>query len=251
MSSAHGFCFAPNKLYNVAYDFDGSTNYLKKTSNLTGIADSKVGFMSFFLYYSAINKTIFNHYNGTLQNVSVALSNANPAQINVVLGDGTNQWVFNSTSTITINTYYHIMIDWDTNYTAGNKIARIYANDTSLGVTTSSDTMGAVNVDYTSGSPVWSVGGNTGGGALFDGCLGQFTFYPGQTLDITNSTNRRKFSDSSFHPISIGRSGQTPTGTKPLIYLTSSVGSIGVNSGSGGNFDSVNGSFIACAAGVP
>lgn len=251
MSSMHGFCFAPNKLYNVAYDFDGSTNYIKKTSNLTGIADSKVGFMSLFVYCSSTLRTIFNHFNGTLQNVAVSLTVANPPQISVILGDSTNQWVFTSTNTIAINTWHHIMISWDTNYIALSKVANIYNGDTDLGVTTISDTMGAVNVDYTSGSPVWSIGGNTGGGALFDGCLGQFTFYPGQTLDITNSTNRRKFSDSSFHPISIGRSGQTPTGIKPAIYLTSSVGSIGANSGSGGNFDSINGSFIACASGTP
>lgn len=243
-----GFCFAPNKLYNIAYEFNGSTNYLKRTSNLSGIANSKVGFVSCFLRYSDIGGVLLNHYDGvSAQNLSIGLTAANPASIICAFGDGLgNSWVFESTSTITINTWYHIMITWDTNFPIGSKVARIYANDTNLGVTETLDSMGAVNIDYTSNSPVWSVGGQTSGVSLFEGCLGQFVFGAGQSIDVTDSAVRRKFSNVTFNPISIGRNGQTPTGTKPTVYLTSSIAGIGVNSGSGGNFDSVNGTFAAC-----
>lgn len=245
--------YVPQALWNYAYNFDGSTNYIKKTSNLSSVSDSTNGFISFFLYYSsAAGPTIYYASSSGNQIISIGLTAANPAQITCSLSDanGANTWGFKSTSTITINTYYHIMINWDTAHASGSKVANIYANDTSLGVTTTSDAMGNTSVGWSTATG-WAVGADTSGATKYNGCLAQLAFYPGQTLDITNSSNRRLFSNSSFHPIFIGRQGEVPTGTAAKVYLTSSAAGIGTNSGTGGAFDSVNGTFTDCAAGTP
>jgi hypothetical protein len=52
-----------------------------------------------------------------------------------------------------------------------------------------------------------------------DGGMAELFFAPGQFLDFSVQSNRRKFRSSGGKPISLGADGSTPTGTKPLIYL--------------------------------
>jgi len=231
------------------YAFDGSTNYLSKAANLTGISSSKTGLISLFPYWNTnLGRSIFAAKSAGNDIISVSLTPANPAQIQVTLSDatGANSWSFKSTSTFAVNTWKHILISWDTGYSAGSKVTYIYANDTDLGATTVSDSMGNANVGWADATN-WYVGSDSSGTSLFTGCMAQLAFYPGVTFDITNSSNRRLFSDSSFHPIYLGESGATPTGTAATVYIGNSPSSIGTNKGTGGNF-TANGSFSACSS---
>jgi hypothetical protein len=123
----------------------------------------------------------------------------------------------------------------------------MYVNDVDFIPTVDTDSAGAFNIDY-SAVTAWTLGADSTAGNKSTGCFAQVYFQPGEYLDFSNSTNRRKFSNASSDPIFIGRQGENPTGTASKVYLTSSVGNIGLNSGTGGNFDSVNGTFSACGS---
>lgn len=245
------FVYSPAVLQNNAWDFDGSTTYLSKSSNLASIASSKVGFLSFFVRFPVTTGGVLFSPNYNVGGVSNLISignlvtGAKPITMALQNSSG-NSWVFTSSATVTYNLWYHVMASWDTNYAAGSKVGYIYVNDTGGAVTTTSDLMSNSEV-YWSGVNNWAIGSDANYTTLLPCCLGQFFFAPGQTLDITNSTNRRKFSNSSFHPIYTGRRGEVPTGTSPSIYLTSSTSNIGYNSGTGGNF-TPNGTFADCSS---
>lgn len=59
-------------------------------------------------------------------------------------------------------------------------------------------------------------------------------------VDFTVSGNRAAFISGGF-PVNLGSTGQTPTGSSPLLYLKSTASQFNVNSGTGGNFAITNG----------
>lgn len=58
--------------------------------------------------------------------------------------------------------------------------------------------------------------------------------------DLSISGNRAAFIAGGF-PVNLGSTGQTPTGSSPLLYLKSAASQFNVNSGTGGNFAITNG----------
>jgi len=245
MTACWGFGYAPNSLWNYAYNFDGATNYLEKTSNFTGITDSSRGIINFWVYSTGTNEYILNGYDGANEIISITNPGAG-AFIQLSLTDGANTFVVRSNDALTGSQWNLVQISWDTNFTTGNKIAHIYINGSSSGNTISVDD-GAFSADY-SAVTKWTVGAQaSSGGALLSRCLAQFYFQPGSLLDFSVSGNRDKF-QSSGDPIFIGRQGENPTGTAALLYLTSSVANVGLNSGTGGNFDTIHGTFTNCAS---
>lgn len=242
--------YVPNALWNYAYNFDGSTNYLEKTSNLSGISNSSQGVISFFIYSSGSSEYIFDGYDaGGGQSNLIIQNPAGGSYIQLNAANGASSYVVRSNDALTGSAWNHVLISWDTNYGAASKVAHIYINGSSSGNTVIADASGAFSVDYST-IDKWTLGAqaSSGGGKISSGrCVGQFYFQPGTLLDFSNSTNRNKFQTSNA-PKFIGRQGENPTGTAAMVYLTSSVGNAGLNSGTGGNFDTVHGTFSACGS---
>ena len=121
-------------------------------------------------------------------------------------------------------------MSWDMAVTS-----HVYVNDASdkNQVTLTDDT-----IDYTKEDCV--VGAQGDGTFKFDGCLAELYFAPGQYLDFSIVANRRKFISASGKPIQLGRRGELPTGTAPLVYQHldkgEAVANFATNRGPGGDF---------------
>ena len=223
-----------------AVKFDGTNDYLTRGADLTGIADSKSGIFSCWIRVdnpqTSSHQYIFENLMSTNSfslvkslNGGVLLMADNAAATNILS-------ISSSVTSVTGSAkFYHILISWDLAASASH----IYISDVAdqTVTTRTNDT-----IDYAQASANWAVGARTDGSNKFDGAISDLYFAPGQYLDFSTESNRRKFIDASGLPVSLGADGSTPTGTAPAIYLKGDYTGFGTNSGSGGNF-TVNGAL--------
>lgn len=240
-----GIWSAAGNVAAVAYD--GTTNQLT-TSSISGLTDTSFGILTFFINPSSGSGQgiMVTHISGTGAGDSIIVQTNAGGTITVTLselrGSGpTSAYNFTSTSAVNVSAWNSVLIAWNTNQSAGNKVGQIYINGS--GGTTSTDISPAFNVALTGCSA--RVGTNNS--ILFSGCLSEFFFAPGQFLDFTVAGNRSKFITGTNHPASLGVNGSVPTGTQPRIYLHSAVPSEYVNSGNGGDL-TPSGSFSNCGS---
>lgn len=215
-----------------AVDLDGTNDYLTRGAGLTGAADSTQGILSFWLRLDGGDASTMYLFADDSLFVEVARNTSNKIYVNLY---GTFILLsLTTTSTYTSGAgWTHVLMSWDTNFSAGNKLSHIYKNDVDDKVV-SSDPNAAANVDYTRSN--WVIGATAAGGSKLNGCLAEFYFAPGQYLDFSNSANRRKFISAAGKPVDLGVDGSLPTGTAPIIYLNNPAASFGTNKGTGGNF---------------
>lgn len=73
------------------------------------------------------------------------------------------------------------------------------------------------------------------GGSKCTGNYADFWLNPG-FMDFSVTANRRKFIDGSGNAVSLGSTGQTPTGSTPLVFFTGATSAAWNNVGTGGAF---------------
>lgn len=138
--------------------------------------------------------------------------------------------------------YVHILISWDTNYSAGNKIAHFYVNDIEV-KDVAYDGDAAFDVDYTQGN--WAIGltalNDYNSSSIYSD-ISEFYFAPGQFLDFSVEANRRLFITADGDPSPLGTDGSFPTGTPPIAYFAGTKDQFAYNRGTGGNM-TVNGTI--------
>lgn len=221
----------------VGINVDSSSAFYTRSTDFTGIVDASTGIISVWLRTDTIASAEFPLFfcGGAIQ---LQINNGSFAgQILVVLQSpvGT-EFSFRSTlaTGLTMGSNYgwvHVLVSWNTNFSAGNKLGQIYLNGYDAGFTRVSDTAGAFVVDYTN-SP-----STIGYASSYVGGVSELYFAAGQYLDFTVQANVDKFISSTGYPVDLGTSGQIPTGTSPTVYLrNSTVSTWGNNLGTGGNF---------------
>lgn len=208
--------------------FDGSTTFLHRLA-LTGAADSKTGIFSIWIRSDAavFLAQQFGSTNGFVLSDSAGkyrIQRRNSASVAIL-------------DLLTVSSYspgpwIHILSAWDMS-TAGAR--SLYVNDIAdlNQLIFTNDT-----IDYTQSD--WSIGASISGGNAFNGCMAEFYFAPGQYLDFSVETNRRKFISASGKPVKLGANGSLPTGTAPIIYLhlddAEAPADFATNRSTGGNF---------------
>ena len=216
-------------------DFDGTNDWMTRGAGLTGAADSKKGIFSVWLrldggdgvglYIAAMpsNKLIIRRGFATDTFVIVA---TNSAPNNILDMNTAGAYLAGAT-------WLHLLASWDL-ATAGAR--HIYVNDVAdLSVNVFTDD----TIDYTETD--FFVGSSSAAGAnLFNGCIAELYFAPGQYLDFSIVSNRRKFISASGKPVYLGTTGAVPTGTAPLVYQhlddAEAVADFATNRGTGGDF---------------
>lgn len=238
-----------------AVKYDGVGNYIYRSA-LTGSSSFSTGILSFWINLANVPagaSQVMQVYNPTaLSGVacdlvasgggfyirSLAFNNSSSSSI-----------VFGSPSTTySYGSWYNFLMSWDMSYASPGMLANYYVNDSA--VTDKGQSGPASSIDYTGGAVYINGNGITvpPSSNLFQGCLSELYFAPGQYLDFTVTDNRRKFINSSGKPSFLGYSGLAPTGIQPKIYIHRAYNdSYGTNDGDGGNFNVV-GSYSACAS---
>ncbi len=215
-----------------AADFDGANDYMLRGSDLTGAANSKSGIFSAWVRLDAGNASSLGILRtpGSLQitrnttklfHFSVFDTNS----INAVTIDTVVQYIASAT-------WLHVLASWDV-ATAGS--GRLYISDVSDYAET---TFRDATLDYTQSN--WAIGAATNGAGKFDGAIADLYFAPGQYLDFSVESNRRKFISATGKPVSLGPTGAAPTGVAPIIFLhldnSEAVANFATNRGTGGDF---------------
>lgn len=215
-----------------AIKFDGSTAYLS-SAGLTSIADGKKGSISVWIRLdSNVPQDIFRIGQGPTFSLSF-----NGSQFQIIGQNSSHVNILNISTAVGYSSgtkWYNLLISFDLSVPTIN----LYVNSVSdKSITT--DTNDTINYSNTA---INTFVGNNNGVQLFAGALAELWFDPTTTIDFTNTTNRLKFIDTNGFPVNLGSTGQTPTGSSPILYLKSSASSFGTNSGIGGDF-TANGTF--------
>jgi hypothetical protein len=126
-----------------------------------------------------------------------------------------------STFSIGNGKWHHVIISWDSTVPA----LKIYVDD----------------VVYNIGSIITDSGGTSDApdtiriGQVSAG-ISEVFLQTNTTLDISITSNRRKFVSSTNRPVFLGSNGSLPLGVQPIVYLQGIGTGFNVNSGSLGNF---------------
>jgi len=219
--------------------FDGSTNYMSRDADLTGIADNKEGLLSFWIS--------LNGGNGADQYI---ISAANVGRL-VCRRRGNNTfevYASNSSSALIIyltsNSTYtdgsgglHVLASWNLATPEGYLFIN-GSDDEKAGATETDDT-----IDYAGGAD-WRVGGRGDSGGLIDADLAEFYF----TNEFLASAAALSAFREDGKAKSLGADGSLPTGTAPLIYHHlddgEAVANFATNRGSGGDFPTIGGTLV-------
>lgn len=226
-------------------NFDGTNDYLTRGAGLTGAADSKKGIVSVWWKVGGGDgnfRQIFEGPSGDGLQVSQFFNNKfyiqgqNAASSNILTLMSDNTYVASGA------TWHHALASWD----LATGTAQLYIDDVEsadFSTTATNDTL-----DYT--KTQWSVGARSDSSLKFNGDLADLYINFGESLDLSNSTNRRKFISAGLAPVDLGVDGSTPTGTAPIIYQHGSTASWHTNDGTGGGF-TLNGTLTDAGSNPP
>lgn len=220
-------------------DFDGTSDILLRGGGMTGAVDGSQGILSLWFRLDGGDGTtriILTNLGAVNQTVYLGLNTSNELRFRLT-NDGADNFTAVSVTTFSVgSTWNHIIISWDTNFSAGNKLVKMVIN----GVTESpviTDASAAFSVDYTVTD--WAIGGNTTPVISWDGCLAELYFNSATYLDVTQASNLALWRTVGGKPENLGLTGNTPTGTAPLGYFHlndgESAANFATNRGTGGN----------------
>lgn len=216
--------------------FDGTNDYMTRGATLTGASDSKTGILSLWFKVNGGNATsrlMLSSWNGSSLQFQLVHGQSGDDKISVFGINSSFSTILNlktNTAYSSGSTWRHILASWNL---ATGGARSLYVNDVNdlNEVTFTNDTL-----DYTATD--WSIGAAPNGNFKGSYDLTELYFAPGQYLDFSLISNRRKFISASGKPVHLGSTGSLPTGTAPLVYLplNANLGNAEVNSGTGGNF---------------
>ena len=215
----------------AAIDFDGTNDYLSRSSDMTGNADGKTFTFSCWLYKKSDSSySIYNNRNASGYGFQVFAASSTKITVYATNASGTAVLnMQNSTSEMSLYTWTHILISMDLS-SASNR--SVYINDVDKTSSFSFSAYSNDNIDFTQGDHF--VASRLATDAKFDGRLSNvFLDYTYRDLSVTN--NRRLFITEE------GKPADGQAGLNPIMYMPlDDPEDIGYNAGTGGDF-TVNG----------
>jgi len=178
----------------VGIDFDGSNDYLSRSSDLTGNSDGKTFTFSVWLYIDTYSSgdLVYAGYVGGSRRLGFRLDASNRFSMDFRNSSGTS--IFNveaSANTLPINTWFHYLISADLSDTGKRYF---YVNDADFSSNVTVNTYTNQNIDFTCGAHF--IGSDDSSNNLFDGRLaGVYLDYTYRDLSV--EANRRDFIDEN------------------------------------------------------
>lgn len=224
--------------------FSGSSQWMRRGADLTGNADGKKGTVSVWVRLDGNNAANMAVLCNSGQFFQLRRNSSNKFQIQGSDSGGGGGLDFVSNNSYTSGaTWRHVLASFDLASATG----QMYITDASD--IAGGPTLSNVAIDFTRGD--WSVGDNAAGSAALTASVAELFFHE-DYLDISQSSNRRKFISPTGKPVDLGSNGASPFGVQPLVYFSSRVGDLAsafnVNRGSGGNFTITGSPTIASSS---
>lgn len=222
-----------------AVQFTAATDMITAAS-VTGLADGPSGTFSAWVKINGSDATNqfllqlganFNiRRNSTLDGT---VARRRKLIISALSAAAANRITYVGGTNLTIGSWIHVLVSWNTT----TSTRHFYYSD--VADTPITNTIAPGNIDYTGANN--GVGQNQVPAASLDADVAEVWFNTSY-LDLSVEANRRKFIKANGKPEYLGKNGERPTGSSPLLYFKGPASNWGTNSGTGGNF-AVTGTF--------
>lgn len=230
----NGIALADGLNGGTSTQFDGSDDYLNRSSDLTGNADGKTFTFSAFIFPTAGNSKIYHiDSGGGGTRFQIGMDNSGNDHILRILvtqaGSGSTALYAPNAGTLRLNAWNHILCSFDMANTSNR---HVYIDDVAQSVSYS-DYVNA-NLEFTMAQYLTVGGALYSGGAygLFNGRLAH-VFLDYTFRDLSVESTRRTFIDANGG----STSPSTLSALNPIIYLPMTEDySVGKNLGTGGDF---------------
>ncbi|UAW59219.1 hypothetical protein CRP603_gp52 [Roseobacter phage CRP-603] len=225
-------------------EFDGSSDYLQKTSDLSGNSDGKTFTFSFWIYPEpANNNTMYiYHTSGSWRNTISWTPSNGRLFVSFFANESSGGTVFEIQAPLIKcprGKWSHVIFSAD--MTDSNK-RHLYINDIDA---SPSWTYSNQNIDFTRSTHAIA-DDQTGSTGNFKGKIAHF-YYDRTYRDLSVESNRRNFIDANLGSTSVA----TQSALNPILYLPMTDGyTVGENEGSGGNFSGVGSPTIVADSGT-
>ncbi len=232
-----------------AVDYGGASR-LTRNAALTGVADSPYGTFSvwfrldandgayiWFMQAAPTTLTIYGE-------LSVVRNTDNKIYIRVgvpdpsILAGSSFESSGNGPLLTAGPTWHHLLVSFDTNHTAGNRIMKVYLDDSDITNIVQDVAPAAASMAWTN-IPKLAMGADYGGGNPADVAMAEYVFAPGLFVDLTVTGNRRVFNDGAGKAANVGSLADamdSAFGAAPLVYLTNPADTVNINAAAGGDF---------------
>ena len=228
-----------------AVDFDGTNDLIRIIGAMTGFTDSKKATFSIWFKTNVDANTgyfFFGFSTSTFQ-TNCLISATNKLSIQFANVAGTIIYrSFTATALTAASGWHNWLFSVDL---AVADSARSYVDDVADIVP---DTFTDDTIDHT---PTTSntIGANHSGLNKFNGCLSEFYYNAGVYIDFDIEANRRFFVSADNKPVSLGITGELPTGSEPQYYLNGDATNFQTDQTSNNNDFTVTGSLDNCPTG--
>lgn len=193
-----------------AVRFDGISDSITRASQLDGVSDSKLLTVSCWLKRETFTGTsaIFDIGGNGTGGVQV------PAP-NIQIRNSSNNDVINTSGTtaLTLGDWDHLLISFDLTNSSKRHVFINGVEDGPIYNTYSND-----NMDFTQANLF--ICRLTSSSVRYKGDIADLYINLGTYIDPTVTANLRKFIDVAGKPVNLGETGEKPTGSSPIIYLS-------------------------------
>ena len=218
----------------VIFGADGASDHLQKTAALTGTNSNKtLTFGARFRHYGDSDwQTYIRGRDTNVDRVDIGRSSANNIDIKLYNAAGTQIFRKFGLGQVVADGWVEVLFSVD----LATAAEHLYFNGVSKTYTPLTNINDTIDMD---GVNEWGFGARDDANSPFWGEFDYF-YMTNEYIDLSVVANRAKFIQNA----AMIADGVAVTGTAPLIYLRgdASVWNAGTNLGSGGDFDTVNGS---------
>lgn len=222
-------------------DFDGTNDYLTRGAPLNDATDSPDGWLSVWLRLDGGDGavlTLLDHPDSG-SNAFLIRNASNKFSMSFINTGGSATFGMTSSAARTAGAaWLHLAMSWQWR---ASLVQQIYVNGVSdFGTDDKNAATGTIDYTYSDTFVGEKNGTAPASGVKFNGCMAEFIYAPGQTLDLSVAANMAKLRNEFGKPVDPGYNGASVTGTAPLVYLSCRAGELASdfakNRGSGGQF---------------
>ena len=223
-------------------DFAAVDSHFTLNDGLKGATDSRIGTLSVWLELDGDGNVAQQHImrnarsTPTLENGMFVLYSTASALFRVFLGGVGQTFIDFTTSNFPVSEPqpHHLFVAWDFESTAS--VFQIYIDGILEASTTPTISNGAVLWAFSDGNTFVGTGNeSTPETQKWSGCMGEFYLNISAYIDPSVSANLEKFIKDG-HPITLGVSGERPTGESPIMHFVGTDSALASNLGTGSAF---------------